>query len=908
MKIIELKKKSSTVSMGTAKGRSTLVIEETENPSKIIMQESIKEQKLNILQIKIAGGVSSVIFDILFTLAAYSNTGLSILLVDEMTRQYFQRLSDAINFNDVKVAYGNFENVEKVLNSTEHFSCALKLAKEFVEGFDDGIIERKSLEGTPEVFMESVFSNNLLKPGQRAIVEKDICDEKYFRENMFVIECSFKKNRNKVTFLIAEYEKEISAYVIQTEEATISNSEKQSHVEGILLWVQLARFIITHANFKVSLCPLTVPIEWYCSSRINTQFNPPNITPASRLCKAMRKVYETSNISVGLTRESKTVTKISAKFEGKFTCDMIAILSENVLTLTNITISSSVSTNSLTIVSGTLCAWLALAVALSRKQLRCLYISGTENTLHVDLIPETLAFNGFTKTENLWAYDTLTYRSTNTKAPKSILSKTTKIPNDVVNSLYSGKIQAFLWNATLPDEPTSSTQTIHELFSKRLSLAKGLIPGLEGATYEILIAEYGMICRRFSFGENFKYFDTVEILSGPGNSKDTVKLSLELSGRHDDTFSRLNFLRRSLLPLIVIAFYGTHGLTCLEVETRPGEAQWYADSGFKNNMERLSSNNMSANKWYLQKGYNPKRKLHNLDLKDKDLETLDAGNWLNDQVMNAYMLVITDKLPGVVAVGTHFYTTTMNIGNFFADMLLAPVLLFPIHVDGNHWIAGYLDRRTKVLSMYDPMSPSIGNTCTCDFVRVFKRTMTEHGLPVGIKTEYPGGPTQTDGYNCGILSCKWLERQANGVERSLESDEQSNQRTWSGFRQDMRRKLVEYLAASVSVPSVSTGTEWFIDDARISESESKIADSVTLTRPSSSNSVPRRKSPRVKNAKSPTMKLQSPVLDRAVVVHDSQTQPRSPKVVTVQGVKKSAKKDYDRKSGAVSKGFPQAWL
>lgn len=922
---VESKNTSYKVTMKTSDGVCLIAIQDDEICSEISMQESIKKPELNIKEINIADGVSSVMFNILFTLASYRTISQ---LINQPPSESDERLLNAINFTGINVTFGKSANMENVLNTvdyrtsqTEEILSTLELAKAFVGGFEDGILELKPLEGTQDEFMK-LYSGMRLDQNQLGTFLKNICDESYVRENMFVIKCIFPKIVKEVTFFIAEISHGISSYVLQTGGSTNKDSEEHFHVHGLLRWVELARFMSKRRKFVLRLQPLTVPIKWYESSVLMSIFEPSRITPASDLCKQMRSLVKNSETSVKLTRKSKTLSTITAAFQGNFICDMTATNGLSNLLLTKITmVTLNVSKVSLTTEYGTMCAWLALAVGLCDKRVfEDLSILGTKNTLHGDLTPTILALNGFQETKDRWVYSKKglhlqdaysasiikNKKKGNAVQIKSVLRDVTKIENDVLTSFDIGETQTFLWNATLPEQPTSQRSTIHDLFLRRLSFVKSLIPGFKDAKDVIKKTDdSNMMCSQFIFKDDTQYAEKVEIFSRPGIPEGTVEWSWASSkGRTGDNFSHLNFLRRSLLPLIIIAYFSTYGLTRLEAKPRSEEIQWYAKSGFKD----ASGHNakIGTQKWYLQKRLPPKQEFSLLDLTDTQLNDLNGDNFVNDNVINAYLLTVTANLPGVVTVNTFFADGGMK--NYFARLLLAPVVLFPVHVDGNHWIAGYLDRRKKVLSMYDPYHPSAFASTTSEFIQKFKKKMYEHVLPNEISTEYADGPQQKDGYNCAIFSCQWLKCRANGVEPSFSNDKA----TMRSFRNEMRDTLVVYRTWSASVPSVTTGTESLIDHELIGESESKIADTETLASLSRSKSIPGRKNPRKPNAKSVQKKLSTPLLNPVVtehktVVHDPETRPRVQKLVKVGRIRKLSIL-ADGKPGGVSKGFPQAWL
>jgi len=157
-----------------------------------------------------------------------------------------------------------------------------------------------------------------------------------------------------------------------------------------------------------------------------------------------------------------------------------------------------------------------------------------------------------------------------------------------------------------------------------------------------------------------------------------------------------------------------------------------------------------------------------------DLLTLDALNWLNDEVINFYMELIklrseeSDHLPKVHSMNTFFVVKLMQQGHSGVrrwtrktDIFSMDIIPVPVHVGGVHWCMAIIHMRDKTLRYYDSMGhpnmPVLG---------ALENYLKEESLD---KKKVPFDtsdwtiecvrdcPQQRNGSDCGVFSCMFAE-------------------------------------------------------------------------------------------------------------------------------------------------------
>ncbi|PIA17144.1 cysteine proteinase [Coemansia reversa NRRL 1564] len=178
--------------------------------------------------------------------------------------------------------------------------------------------------------------------------------------------------------------------------------------------------------------------------------------------------------------------------------------------------------------------------------------------------------------------------------------------------------------------------------------------------------------------------------------------------------------------------------------------------------------------------------LNNVPVTARDMATLGAGKWLNDEVINFYMQLIitrsekTPTLPRVHAFNTFFYSTlcdkgyarvrrwTRRIKLFDQDLLIVPVHL------GVHWCCAVVDFRCKSIVYYDAL---LGDNPKC--LRLLMNYLheeskdkqgndfNEDGWSMKCEKEIP---RQHNGYDCGVFAIMFAEYLSRDAPLSFSQD------------------------------------------------------------------------------------------------------------------------------------------
>lgn len=183
----------------------------------------------------------------------------------------------------------------------------------------------------------------------------------------------------------------------------------------------------------------------------------------------------------------------------------------------------------------------------------------------------------------------------------------------------------------------------------------------------------------------------------------------------------------------------------------------------------------------------------NIEVRVKDLNTLETGQWLNDEVMNFYMALLQDrnikrcqdetKHCKVLFLNTFFYTKLSSNGyNYKAvkrwtkkvklnkkglsitSIFELDKVIFPVHVNKIHWCCGCINLRDKRFEYYDSMNGASSSFfgkmrryIADEFQDKLKGDQKKFNLDLdewtneNNKSTYP---QQENGVDCGVFTSK----------------------------------------------------------------------------------------------------------------------------------------------------------
>ncbi|XP_013118762.2 uncharacterized protein LOC106095877 isoform X2 [Stomoxys calcitrans] len=167
----------------------------------------------------------------------------------------------------------------------------------------------------------------------------------------------------------------------------------------------------------------------------------------------------------------------------------------------------------------------------------------------------------------------------------------------------------------------------------------------------------------------------------------------------------------------------------------------------------------------------------NLNITRRDIHTLCGHNWLNDEVINFYMNLLTERgelkskshgLPTVYAMNTFFVPRLIQAGHAGVkrwtrkvDIFSKDILPVPVHVGGVHWCMAIIHMKNRSIKYYDSMG-----TPNPTVLKALEQYLKDESLD---KRKQPfdtsdfviesvqGVPRQMNGSDCGVFSCMFAE-------------------------------------------------------------------------------------------------------------------------------------------------------
>lgn len=191
-----------------------------------------------------------------------------------------------------------------------------------------------------------------------------------------------------------------------------------------------------------------------------------------------------------------------------------------------------------------------------------------------------------------------------------------------------------------------------------------------------------------------------------------------------------------------------------------------------------------------------------VDITRRDIRTLTGLNWLNDEIINAYLslIVMRGKEPKrrkVYAFNTFFYPKVRESGynsvkrwTRKVDIFSHDFILVPVHL-GNHWCMAVINFMDRTISYYDSLGG--GTNGCCDTLLEYLRYESndkkkqdfddENWKLINCYNEL-GIPQQQNGSDCGVFACIYAEY------LTREAKLKFGQQHMSYFRQKMIYELL----------------------------------------------------------------------------------------------------------------------
>lgn len=183
-------------------------------------------------------------------------------------------------------------------------------------------------------------------------------------------------------------------------------------------------------------------------------------------------------------------------------------------------------------------------------------------------------------------------------------------------------------------------------------------------------------------------------------------------------------------------------------------------------------------------------KHHNIEIKKRDLYTLTANRWINDQIIEVYFAMIAKRstfqlsvskpFPRIYSMSTYFFYNLTKRGKGYSavrkwtknvDIFSYDLLLIPIHMN-RHWSLATIDFRVPGVFHYDSLGVSMtGNAIMSVLLRYLSN---EHWDKKGkdmdcskFAKQSNETPLQENGTDCGVFCCKVAEYLSRDVPLSF---------------------------------------------------------------------------------------------------------------------------------------------
>lgn len=155
---------------------------------------------------------------------------------------------------------------------------------------------------------------------------------------------------------------------------------------------------------------------------------------------------------------------------------------------------------------------------------------------------------------------------------------------------------------------------------------------------------------------------------------------------------------------------------------------------------------------------------YSIDLTVRDLSTLADGQWLNDNVIDFYLNMVTDQNKLVYCWTTHFFSTLKQKGyqgvarwakRRKINLFEKDKVIVPINIMSTHWALAVINNKKHTISYFDSLA-SRGNIAAVELLQTYMTKEAERLLLPPIDYNLIAGektPQQQNGFDCGVFTC-----------------------------------------------------------------------------------------------------------------------------------------------------------
>lgn len=192
-----------------------------------------------------------------------------------------------------------------------------------------------------------------------------------------------------------------------------------------------------------------------------------------------------------------------------------------------------------------------------------------------------------------------------------------------------------------------------------------------------------------------------------------------------------------------------------------------------------------------------------IDITIKDLKTLKGTNWLNDNIIDFYLNLISLQNSNIFCWTTHFYTTLLKRGYSGVarwskrkkiNVNSKNLIIIPINILSTHWSLAIVDNINLTITYYDSLNSS-GNL---NALLLIKDYMIQEAVKNNSPLNYHDfklipnfkTPQQENGSDCGVFTCTCANFIANNKPLNYSQNDMSTIRSRMCF-EILNEKLID---------------------------------------------------------------------------------------------------------------------
>ena len=183
--------------------------------------------------------------------------------------------------------------------------------------------------------------------------------------------------------------------------------------------------------------------------------------------------------------------------------------------------------------------------------------------------------------------------------------------------------------------------------------------------------------------------------------------------------------RKRALPSTIIVTNDApkHSPPLQKSERRPHKTQFWFCENLSEEQER------KVKRWLFPVKHRAKLYRKNYSLTTKDFATLKDGGWLNNSIIDAFLLLLRERYTGCFFFGTHFILNNyrykkVKLWSGETDIFAFDKIFFPINHNNNHWLCAVVFMKVKKIKIFDSLGQKEENSTYAK--KIFQYLKDEH--------------------------------------------------------------------------------------------------------------------------------------------------------------------------------------